>query len=453
MRSLFAKTWLISVVSILLTTGLLFLVVGYFADSFIYDTQKENFEQNSKEILTALEEDAIERLDKYIAQGYTIQLDDVTMRERPAEDNSGMAEAPDSLSSDTALAIQTNSQLIINPEKNFQKKEDIIRDGETTNVTISYPIALTQSEIFDIVHNIAPYFLFIALIVSSIIAIGYAKYFSNKIKSINQVIDEMALEIYPVTQEHHKGDELQELRNNINIMYCKLRNTMTALKEEVIIVKKLEDSRQLFMSGIVHELKTPIMNMSLSLKGLYQEETVQEKKLSLRNQLSYLTGMNRLVSELLELSRVDDVTVVEEIEITPVLKDVATVYAEMLEDKNQKLQLTLEKGATMAIPINKMQKLFSNLLGNAIKYAPKESVIRITVTKELFEIENQAIPIEDVLSIEEMHKPFVTTDDETDYPSHGLGLYLVQSILQFYSYRYSCIKETNRFIYRIFLKN
>lgn len=446
MRSLFAKTWLISVMTIFLTTGLLFVIVSLFADSLIYKTQKSNFDERSTEILTLIKDDKVKALDKYIAQGYTIQLDDITL----LSGADVLEKSGDAAELGASISIQSNTRLIVDKKKNFQKTKELKKDDKTITVSILYPIALNQNEIFDLIRNIAPYFLLITFAVSSVIAVGYARYFSNKIKRMNRVVDQMALENYPTNILPSSGDELQELTNNIHAMYDKLRRTMTALHEEINLVSNLEDSRRLFMSGIVHELNTPIMNMRLASKGAFLKEENEEKRAFLRNQLDYLTGMSKLVSELLELSRVDEKTVRENNPVETVLKDVVSVYSEMVEDKQQVIQLNVSANQTMRIPKNKMQKLFSNLLGNAIKYAPEKSTILIDVTEEQLLIENQVLTTEDTLSIEELHKPFVTTDQESDYSSHGLGLYLIQSILQFYNYRYLCTKKDKKFRYQIF---
>ncbi|KAF1296215.1 hypothetical protein BAU15_10540 [Enterococcus sp. JM4C] len=456
-RSLFVKTWLMTLAGIFLTTGLLFLIVGYFADSLIYDTQETNFEKESTKIISLIKKDDPKALDRYVAQGYTIQIDENTWqvgttREpvlpkeaevEPFEETEEVAES--------GTIVTTNTKMIIDPKKNFRKDASLVIDGKDTTIIIYYPIALSQNEIVGVLRSIAPYFVLITLVVSSLIALGYAKYFTRKIKKINTIVEEMAAETYPLNQIEKQGDELQALNNHIYKMYAKLRQTMQDLEDEVTHVKKVEDSRRLFMSGITHELKTPIMNMRLSLNNIYAKEGNPEKQQELRKQLDYLTGMNRLVSELLELSRVDEAVTNEQVRIVPVLEEISEVYSEMLEDKKQNIQMTIDDDAMMTIPTNKLKKLFSNLLGNAIKYAPEQSTIQIKISKKCFEITNQMASKQDNLSIEDLHKPFVTTDKISDYPSHGLGLYLVKSMLLFYTYQSTCEMKDGAFIYRIFL--
>lgn len=449
-RSLFAKTWLISVASICLTTGLLFLIILIFADSLIYDAQKKTFEEKAERIFEAIQTDNQEKMDEYITQGFTFQIDDaVVTKSGIITENSEVDEAV--APEEDLPTVWTNTEVLLDPEKSFHKKKTLVKDGESRQIVVYYPIALKQNEIFDLIRNVSPYFILITLVVSSLIGFIYAKYFSNQIKSINQMVGEMALETYPETDTNVPGDELQVLRNDIRKMYNKLRQTMRALQKEINLVKNLQDSRQLFMSGIVHELKTPIMNMMLPLKESYVNSADEANSEHLRSQLDYLTGMNKLVSELLELSRVDEESLNETNLLAPILTDVIDVYKEMLEDKEQSIHLTLEQSAQVTIPKKKMQKLISNLLGNAIKYSPEKSVIDIEVTDAVFTIENECLD-ETALSTTELHKPFVSTDSEVEYPSHGLGLYLVQAMLQFYNYRYSCWTEKNRFCYRIFLK-
>lgn len=421
-------------------------MVTFFADSMIYDAQKKSFHENTTEILKAIKQDDSQKLSNYTEQGFTIEIDDVIFLKH--NDNTQPIEEK---VEEKRASVQTNSRIHFDPKKNFQLKESIEKENQLQQVTITYPIALKQKELYDLIRNVSPYFFLITLLVSSVVATGYASYFSRKIDWMNQMIKKMALEEYTEVIDPSEGDELKELERNIQRMYCKLRKTMRELQQEVQVVKNLEDSRRIFMSGIVHELKTPVMNMTLPLREQYLAEQAEPNKLFLKNQLDYLTGMSKLVSELLELSRVGETTDHELVALLPVLLDVIGVYKEMLDDKEQTIILTDEQAVFIDIPTKKSQKLFSNLLSNAIKYAPRKSSIVIEITDAYFRIENEVLEKNVSLSMKEMHKPFVSTDDESGYSSHGLGLYLVQATLQFYGYKYRCSIEKGHFIYQIFL--
>lgn len=430
----------------------MFLIVVFFADSLIYNTQKENFDKKASTIFKAFKADDQAVIEDYLRQGFIIENMNIEVKDEGENQVDSQQENSDfQVEAPTDVEMKINSQVLRDKEKNFFFEETLKKDGKNQQVYISYPVVLAKPEILSLMWNVSPYFFLISLSVSSIIAIGYARYFSNKIKQMNHIVHKMAMEDHPEVIDYIDGDELQELKNNIHVMYCKLRKTMRALQEEVLLVKSLEDSRRLFMSGIVHELKTPIMNMILPLKEYYLEED-DGKKDFLKKQLDYLNGMSKLVSELLELSRIEETLSDEKVVIEPVLQDVITVYAEMLNDKKQTVELSVNKTSYMTISMKKLQKLFSNLLGNAIKYSPENSKIKIIVTEEYFKIENPILNSKLGLSIDELQKPFVSTDDQAEYPSHGLGLYLIQSMLQFYNYHYTCFVEEGIFIYQIYLE-
>lgn len=82
-----------------------------------------------------------------------------------------------------------------------------------------------------------------------------------------------------------------------------------------------------------------------------------------------------------------------------------------------------------------MEKVFSNLIGNAVKYSPPKAVINITIEKQqsdyLFSIENYGTHIPEE-AIPKLFEAFyrVDTSRSRQTGGSGLGLYIVQKILQ-----------------------
>ena len=82
-----------------------------------------------------------------------------------------------------------------------------------------------------------------------------------------------------------------------------------------------------------------------------------------------------------------------------------------------------------------MEKVFSNLIGNAVKYSPPKAVINITIEKQqsdyLFSIENHGTHIPEEV-IPKLFEAFyrVDTSRSRQTGGSGLGLYIVQKILQ-----------------------
>ena len=82
-----------------------------------------------------------------------------------------------------------------------------------------------------------------------------------------------------------------------------------------------------------------------------------------------------------------------------------------------------------------MEKVFSNLIGNAIKYSPQGAAIRISVYMEheqiVFSVENTGAHIPED-SIPKLFNAFYRVEQSRSRKTggSGLGLYIVQEILR-----------------------
>ena len=82
-----------------------------------------------------------------------------------------------------------------------------------------------------------------------------------------------------------------------------------------------------------------------------------------------------------------------------------------------------------------MEKVFSNLIGNAVKYSPPKAVIHIAAQKQensyLFSVENSDTHIPEE-AIPKVFEAFYRVDASRSRQTggSGLGLYIVQKILQ-----------------------
>ncbi|MEN2667235.1 ATP-binding protein [Listeria aquatica] len=105
---------------------------------------------------------------------------------------------------------------------------------------------------------------------------------------------------------------------------------------------------------------------------------------------------------------------------------------------------------TINIPGKHLKKVCSNLISNALKYSPSNSTIEIgyRASRNIFYIQNKMnSPIQ--LDVKEIVRPFHTQDSSENFPSHGLGLFVVDNILTKYDYRYQIVQNPDEFIFMI----
>ena len=239
-----------------------------------------------------------------------------------------------------------------------------------------------------------------------------------------------------------------------SVLDQKKRNTAKYVSEGVIFLalivtgavfvfrsirKQIEYSslQQNFMMAITHELKTPIATTRLSLETVLRRklDDVQQQKLLL-SALSETNRLNILTNNILLASQMEEKNFQredEEINLADVVETVVSDY------KNRYPQRTIEASADKDVLIQGdellLQIALSNLLDNALKYAPKESPVYVDLMDEDDQIqikvtdEGSGVPDSEKKRIFEK---FYRSGNETTRKAKGtgLGLHLTKRIVQ-----------------------
>lgn len=152
-----------------------------------------------------------------------------------------------------------------------------------------------------------------------------------------------------------------------------------AIFHDITEHKKIEKVRMDFVANASHELKTPLTSVQGYLSFI-QTQCQGNEQLDEAFQVvdSNLTRLNRLIGDLLELSKIESAESVEKnaldtIEVTEsVLHDIKG----RIDEKKQDLFMIYD---TKIIQANRelLEHVLINLVENAVKYCPEESNIRI----------------------------------------------------------------------------
>src|SRR5213082_2692171 len=152
--------------------------------------------------------------------------------------------------------------------------------------------------------------------------------------------------------------------------------------EDLTELRRLERARRDFIANISHELRTPLASVRLLVETLEEAiDTDPEKAQTfvekIETEVQYLTD---LVTELLELSRIESGNVAMAIEPVEAEKLVREAMARMLPQA-QRHRLTLhteiKQGKTLVATDSKqILRVLVNLVHNALKFTPSgETVI------------------------------------------------------------------------------
>ncbi len=151
------------------------------------------------------------------------------------------------------------------------------------------------------------------------------------------------------------------------------------LAQDVTQLRKMEQMRKDFVANVSHELRTPLT----VLKGYL--ETLQELDEPLSPLLSHsfqqmqeqTERMQYLVDDLLLLSNLETQPKKTHCVDIPTLLSKICKESENLYNVTGRIELTLETAAHIYGDEQELRSAFSNLLGNALKYSPKESAVKV----------------------------------------------------------------------------
>jgi signal transduction histidine kinase len=207
-------------------------------------------------------------------------------------------------------------------------------------------------------------------------------------------------------------------------------------------IKKVSQRKSNFISSVSHELRTPLT----SIKG-YASILIEEKLGQLPQAAKERLGkINRhsdelvhMINDLLDIARIEAGKTIMKTEAQDLQEIIASVSdLIMIQCKNKNIELIqdIQKGLPL-VPLDRSQieRVFINLLGNAVKFTPPKGKITIkaSLSNEMVEVDISdtgiGIPQEAVsLVFDEFYR--VDNPVNQEVKGTGLGLSLVKNIIE-----------------------
>ncbi|OXM84551.1 cell wall metabolism sensor histidine kinase WalK [Paenibacillus rigui] len=243
---------------------------------------------------------------------------------------------------------------------------------------------------------------------------------------------------------HDEEEEQLSVRVTFTTIHSKGKGSAgtIAMLQDVTDQEKLEESRREFVANVSHELRTPLTTIKSYLEaledGALEEPQVASKFVSVtRNETE---RMIRLVTDLLQLSRLDSKQAIISRELTDVsemLEEVADRFSFQLEQRSIQIDIdVLPDVEEIVLDRDRIDQVLDNLVSNAIKYTADEGHIVIRAVRldaKLLEISVQdngiGIPKKDLSRIFER---FYRVDKarSRNMGGTGLGLSIAREIVR-----------------------
>ncbi|MGE5418333.1 MAG: sensor histidine kinase [Acidobacteriota bacterium] len=212
------------------------------------------------------------------------------------------------------------------------------------------------------------------------------------------------------------------------------------LQEDIERKERMDKVRKDFISGVSHELQSPISLIEGYAEGL-KDDIVPgpERDYSINVIIDESRKMGLLVADMLELSKLESGQLrmdFRPFDLGSLVRNVVGLYSRKLNSRLINLQMDTGSDNITAIgdPVS-IEHVISNYLSNAIQYVPDGGWIRVSAYQQadrtVVEIENLGDHIaEDEL--EHIWLAFYRTEQSRSrkFGGTGLGLAIVKSIIQ-----------------------
>ena len=191
-----------------------------------------------------------------------------------------------------------------------------------------------------------------------------------------------------------------------------------------------------FLADASHELKTPIAVIMASADAY---ENDKDKKW-INNIKDESERMNKLVKELLDLTRLEKDTEIEKKEenLSKIIEKASLTYESLLYENKLELECNINKDIMFKCNSDSMKELMSILIDNAVKYSDKNGIVKVNLYNDnkdiVLEVINKGIPIKDE-DKEKIFERFYKVDKSRNRKSnnYGLGLSIAKKIVELHN--------------------
>jgi PAS domain S-box-containing protein len=238
----------------------------------------------------------------------------------------------------------------------------------------------------------------------------------------------------------HEITELVEVRKKIEESESHFRQLADKMKE-------LEQRKDDFIRMANHELRTPVTSIKgyvqLLLTALKKEEAEEKKvqplliKSSLVSIDKQITRLTRLMSELLDLSKIETGTFVLNKELFNLNELVIETVQDILyTNSKHSINIFHDFGCDVHSDKDRIGQVLINFLTNAIKYSPNSDRIEVWIRQSekntvSVSIRDSGIGI-DKKYHEKIFERFYRAEgkEEQTYPGFGIGLFIAKEIIE-----------------------
>lgn len=278
--------------------------------------------------------------------------------------------------------------------------------------------------LFTEVHYILGGMVLVMAVISLLSMLIVAKKLIDPITALTVATKRVGEEQFTGTLDINRKDEIGQLANSFQQMTEKLSENDRIRKE--------------FISDVSHDFQSPLLNIKGYAQLLLDDQLTEELRRNYANVIQSETErLSSLTKQLLLLTSLDQLSSPLEMKtfaLDEQLMEIVRKYRWLLEEKEMSLSMDIDEVRYMGDPAF-LEKVWENLVLNALKYTEIGGTIDILLTEQNNEItvmvRDTGIGISEE-SIRRIFDRFYRADDSRTQETGGtgLGLSIVQQVVK-----------------------
>ena len=272
------------------------------------------------------------------------------------------------------------------------------------------------------------YLLFISILV---VLIGLYIWLIRSLKPLYNLkndISKFANGDLNINCKSEKKDEIAQVANEFD----------NAVKQ----IRRLLDSRQLFLRTVMHEIKTPIAKGKI-VAELINDEKQKDRMNNIFSKLDYLVNdfanIEKIISQNYKIN-------IQKYFLEEIFESSIKMFMGNVKDK---VETNFSAKKVLKVDIELFSLVFKNLIDNAFKYSSDEK-IKIIQKDDSIEFISNGDKLK--YPIENYFKPYHNSIDSKNH-GMGLGIYIIKSILDLHKFDFNYSFENNSNIFRINIRS
>jgi len=195
------------------------------------------------------------------------------------------------------------------------------------------------------------------------------------------------------------------------------------------------DSQRKFLADAAHELRSPAAALALQVQLARGAHSEDARRQALQELESAIERIGRLVRQLLDFARLEPGVRSEpfaSVDLAQLAREIVGTASARAEELGVDLGAEAQGVATVAGSESDLRSLVENLVDNALRYAPRESAVTVSVQRQVATVELCVVDAGPGIAPAERERVFErfyrVAGDAT--PGSGLGLAIVRAIVE-----------------------